>query len=483
VNATVSIAGTAYQVSTGEDGAYVIANAPAGVFDVEVRRIGFALGRRDNVRLTAGQATTIDFALSSAPLRLQEVLVSASTESEQKVKMAYSAAKITAADLPVPPNFSAAGAIQGKVAGAQVGRARGPGAGTFVQLRTPTSQFNANSPLYIVDGVILSSQISGTTLDVDNLDIASIEVIQGAVGATLYGARGANGVIQITTNRGRNIPLGATRFSVRSEYGRNELQRDLPRQRAHNFRVNAQGQYVNAQGQVVPRTQRVVDPVGIMDKAYVDPLFSSTATMLPGGNFLTNNVTLEGNSASTNFTANYSQYSEQGIIRDNGGFRRQNVRVNLDHRVRDVLQLSSSASYARQRDQGWLISFRDLYRINPDVDITARNADGSVLVVPDSTQIQRVNPFYRQIFTDSYTNGGRVMLSSQARYTPRSWLSLDANASFDRADRTPITFEPAGVRTATPSTSRHSASSDRGRTPTRRSTCSSARRRPGSSAG
>ena len=103
--------------------------------------------------------------------------------------------------------MSAAESIRGKVAGARVIRGEGtPGEGTVVViLRGATSISTvgrSNQPLYVVDGVILGSSM----VDIDALNIESIEVVKGASAAALYGARAANGVVSITTHRGRDIP-------------------------------------------------------------------------------------------------------------------------------------------------------------------------------------------------------------------------------------------------------------------------------------
>jgi TonB-linked SusC/RagA family outer membrane protein len=444
-NATVSVVGTAYGVATQADGRFVLGNLPSGVFNLEVRRVGYGLVRIDNLVLRNDSTTVQDVALSSNPLRLNQVVVSGSMDATQSSKLPFSIAKITAEDIPVPPNMSAAGAIQGKVASARINRARGPGAGVFVQLRTPTSQFNSNSPLFVVDGVILNSQIGGTTVDIDNLDIASIEVIKGAAGATLYGSRGANGVILITTNRGNNIPLGTSRVSVRSEFGQNQFGRNVPRPTTHQYRVNAQGQYVNAAGAVVPRTQRVLDPNGIMDNAYIDPLFDNVSALYRAGNFLTNTFTLEQNSASTNFVAAFSRYGEQGVVIDNPGFVRNNVRLNVDHRISDKFRIALSGTHVRQKQTPNNVSFADFYRINPDVDLRQPGPDFGVRVTPDSTDASRINPLYRNRFNQDTTSRVRTLLSADVRYTPRSWLAIDGTMSYDRADETDDLFEPAGV--------------------------------------
>ncbi|HST62559.1 MAG TPA: TonB-dependent receptor plug domain-containing protein, partial [Longimicrobium sp.] len=97
------------------------------------------------------------------------------------------------------------------------------GSGTSIILRSPTSINKSNSPLIVVDGVILSQSFDGSTADLESMDIESVEVLKGAAGASLYGSRAASGVIQIRTRRGANNPEGATQITTRSEVGKNSL--------------------------------------------------------------------------------------------------------------------------------------------------------------------------------------------------------------------------------------------------------------------
>src|SRR5690606_34341699 len=108
----------------------------------------------------------------------------------------------------------------------------------------PTSITKSNSPLIVVDGVILASSFGRSSADIDALDIESIEIVKGAAAASLYGSRAANGVIQIRTRRGTNLEEGATRITVRSEYGQNSIAGDMARATHHHYRLNAAGQYV-----------------------------------------------------------------------------------------------------------------------------------------------------------------------------------------------------------------------------------------------
>ena len=446
---TVSVQKTAFAAVTDDQGRYLIANASPGVFNIEARRIGYGARQIDNIRIVRDSAVQVNIVMSNNPLRLGEVVVSATVDPTSGIKSPITIATLDGEkDLPVKPNMSAAGSIQGKVAGATILKASGaPGSGVYVQLRSPVSQFQSNSPLYVVDGVFLNSQQSVTTADIESMDIEKIEVIKGAAAASLYGSRAAGGVISITTNRGRNLSLGATQFQVRNEVGFNQFARNLQKPTHHNFRINDAGQYVNAQGVVVPRTGRVLESDGIMDNPYADPLYIDDE-FFRAGQFNTQNISLTQNTASTNFNLAYNRYREQGVVLNSDGLTRQNIRVNLDHRIREVFSVGLSAFHNRSREDPSSISWSDLYRFAPDVNLRARGPNGEpFLVIPDSTDAARTNPLYRQLYNDNKTQRMRTLVSSNLTYRPFSWLTVDGIASYDRGDRHETRYIPRGITT------------------------------------
>ena len=442
---TVRVVGTAFAAITGADGRYIISNATPGVFNLEARRIGYGIARRDNVRLTADSIHTVNLTLTNAPLRLQNVVVTGGVEATQGVKSAYTVAQLTAEDLPVPPAGSAAGAIQGKVAGAQIIKGRGPGAGVNIQLRTMTSQFKTTSPIYVVDGVVLNTQASVTTLDVESMDIATIEVIKGAAAASLYGSLGANGVIAITTNRGANLALNTTQFTVRSENGFNFFYNVPEKPAFHQFRLGPNGQYQNAAGRDTSRRGRVTDPNGFKDNAYPDPLYDAVNELFRPGGYNTVNIGLSQNLASTNFAATYNRRSEQGTLVNSKGLQQQNFRVNVTHRRNDRFSLDLSAFHSRIYQEPANVSFSDFFRIDRDVDITRRGADGNYVVLPDSNSTL-VNPLYRQfIYENQNTQRARTLLGSNASFKIHRTLTATANYNYDRSDRKYEDFIPRGI--------------------------------------
>src|SRR6266576_2813188 len=190
---------------------------------LRVRAIGFKPNSKA-ITLTPGEQA-VDLVLSYDVNLLEAVVVTGTQEATEAVKVPFTVSRVDAAQMPVPGS-NVLSQLQGKVPGANIISASGrPGAQPSVLLRGPTS-INASGrgqdPLYIVDGVI----INGGLPDLNPQDIESVEVVKGAAGASLYGARAGNGVINITTKSGRGTPDGVT-FTVRSEEGVSDIERDF----------------------------------------------------------------------------------------------------------------------------------------------------------------------------------------------------------------------------------------------------------------
>jgi TonB-linked SusC/RagA family outer membrane protein len=443
--ATVLVVNTTVGTQTRDDGRYTLTKVPEGVKVVEARRIGFQPARRENVNVPGSGTLTIDFKMPVQTLRLQTVVTTGVTDPTEGVKLPITVAKLTAADMPVPSTGSPANALQGKVAGVQVIRGRGSdGTGTVVRLRTATSQFKDPNPMYIVDGVILAAG----TADIETLDIATIEVIKGASAASLYGSKAANGVISITTNRGGDLPQGTTQFKSRQEYGFNTVAKAYEKVQHHNYRVNAAGEYVDTLGNVVPRLQRALDTIPIIDNAYIDPLYDHEKQFFENGRSLSSNLTLSQNSQATNFAASYNYQREPGVIVHLDGRTTNNFRINLDNRMRDFLRFSFSAFHSRAFNEPSPSNIHtDITSFRPDVNLLAPPLAGSgvpYLIQPDANE-SRTNPLYRTWRQRDTDRRARTLISAETYYTPLSWLTVDGNFSYDRQDRLDEDYIPKGA--------------------------------------
>jgi TonB-linked SusC/RagA family outer membrane protein len=433
---------------TQPTGRFLILNVPVGRHTVVAQMIGYGTQRVENLLVEAGGTAQANFNLRTQALSLEEIVVTGVTDPISGVKLPFTVSSVTKQALPVPTTSSAIGAIQGKVAGATIVRGSGqPGSGVSILLRTPTSIVRSNTPMFVVDGVILSSTIGGSTVDLESLDIEKIEVVKGAAAAALYGSRAAAGVVSITTSRGTGVAVDETRITARTEFGTSQLPQGVPLTSHHYFATDAQGRFIDDKG--VPITSldqsRVVAPDRMLDKAYGGTLYDNVDAFFRPGQFITNSVTLANRSERTNYLLAINNYDEKGIITTNDGYERYNLRLNLDHQPAEKLDLSISLYHNRSsRDELSGDPFWDVLMFTPDIDLTVKDADGNYIQQPDPLLI-RENPIWRQTSRDNWGKRARTLINGTVRLEPFSWLNFEAVASYDRGDNTDQTYVPKGV--------------------------------------
>jgi TonB-dependent SusC/RagA subfamily outer membrane receptor len=182
---------------------------------VRVRAIGFKPNSKA-VTLTSGEQA-VDLVLAYDVNLLEAIVVTGTQEATEAVKVPFTVSRVDAAQMPIPGSNPLT-QLQGEVPGANIVSASGrPGAQASVLLdghKMINASGRGQDPLYIVDGVI----INGGLPDLNPQDIENVEVVKGAAGASLYGARAGNGVINITTKSGRRS-LEGVKFGIRSEAG------------------------------------------------------------------------------------------------------------------------------------------------------------------------------------------------------------------------------------------------------------------------
>jgi len=456
-SANIFILGTPITATTGADGRFSIASAPVGVYTIEAKRISYGAQRFENQRLRADSVTTLEFKLTDTPMRLDQVTVSGTMTETSMAKATITVDKIGLEELPVPTTSSAAGMVMGKIAGVAVTRPSGaPGSGVNIVVRTPISGATQGgavpSPLFVVDGIFLNSTQQVTTQDIEAMDVLSIEVIKGAAAASLYGSRAAAGVISITTNRGKNLALGTTQFQLRTEYGRDQFQTTLDKNQHHAFLQDAQGNWLNAAGGIVPRAQRVLKPLGIMDAPFTSPTYNHGKEFFKPGQFNTQQLTVTGNSASTNYLVSYSRNNQPGVVEYNEGFKRQAFRINVDSRINEKLNVGVSASHTRSINDAPIsaATFNNFYRFDTDINLRALDPFPKFgfpyLIVPDSVT-NATNPLYAQFVTDNFTRRARTLINVNGNYRPFSWLSLAGDANYDRGDLAQEVYTARGTPT------------------------------------
>jgi TonB-linked SusC/RagA family outer membrane protein len=470
--AQVNLVNTRFGGVTDSNGRFNILNVPAGTYTVAVTFLGYAEGRQPNVLVRAGQPAALTFQLEEAVLSLQQLVVTGVTDPTAGVKLPFTVAKLDSTTLGVPVAGSAVAMISGKVAGAYITRSSGrPGSDVEVQLRSPTAFETSSRPLYVVDGVIVATDNlgrennTGSTglfrssplADIDPSEIENIEVIKGAAAASLYGSRAAAGVISITTKRGKNLPSGTTRITSRTELGRNSLMGQQPITTTHHYMMNTAGTgLINTAGRDTSwsgRTPRTCSQTSgicgrIADQRYPGPTYDNLHALYNPGEYFSNTLNVMHSTDATTLLVNLSRRHDAGALIGNDGREAYNGRVNIDHRLGDKLSLSFVGSHGRTNDDVESGNpFTSIMTYPVYVDLTARDAEGNYLILPDST-VPIENPVWRQGTRDNFSLRARTQGSLNTRYALSRWVTLDAQLSYDRADSKAQEYVPKGVQTS-----------------------------------
>ena len=244
--ASLNVLGTNRTVFTNESGVYTLEQVQSGSRSIRVRYLGYA-AQVKAVTIAVNETVTLNFQLTSAPVQLEGLVVTAYGEQERR-DLTGSIAEVSLGDLRDVPLPNPAQLLQARVAGVDVvSSGYRPGAAMNVTIRGIRSITAGNQPLYVVDGVPL---VGGGIEDFNPAQIASIEVLKDASATAPYGSMGANGVILITTNRGSAGATGGTSsLSYDYQYGtQNALHfadfmngPELAQERIDAFRLAGQG--------------------------------------------------------------------------------------------------------------------------------------------------------------------------------------------------------------------------------------------------
>ncbi len=445
-SAQVNLAGTRHGALSGEDGTFQITNVPAGDYTLVAQLIGYAEVRQP-VSVTADETVVVDIELQQRALELEQVVVTGVTEATARQELPFTVSQVTSDQIPIQPR-SALGALQGRVAGVNVVPGAQPGTSDDLMLRTPTSINRSNQPLIVVDGVIMS----GRSMDMSTMDIESIEVVKGAAAASLYGSRAGAGVIQIRTRRGTGVDEGRTELTVSTEIGLNEVANPIDFNQHHNFRMDAQGNFLGDDGQPVPdRFLAATTRFGFVDQEYPGGTFDHIDTFFnPGANQLYT-ASVAHNAGGTALRGTVGHQRDRGVVESHDGLERTDVRLNVDHRPTDNLSIAVTGFHMRSERDDMKYSgpgvFFDFIHQAADVDLAQPDPDGTPFhFQPDQFGI-RTNPLYSIYNETSIWEAKRVMGGFDLRYNPISWLAVDANLSYDRSDRLRTVWVPRGVKT------------------------------------
>lgn len=419
-----------------------------------LKLIGFA-----DQEISVGTQSNISVSMEEDLTELEVIVVSGVASGTPKKKLSVTVAKVGSDQIDQVPAISAAGALQGKVAGVTVTSGAGdPGSSSRIQLRGSTQISGSQDPLIIVDGVM----IEGSLADINVNDIESYEVVKGASAASLYGSRAGNGVVVITTKRGTK-GSGKTRVTLRNEFGMSSLPTKLKLNNSHNFNLasdwESEKRYTKYDGVTYPdgyeggANKAIVGSRTPKDDMFMDNPYSrnfdAQDEIFKGGEFMTNYVAVSNNSDKTNFFASFENTAQSGIIKETEGYDRQNFRVNIDHRLNDKLTFSASNLYIRsktflpggQNASNGGIFFETLL-MDPDYNPELRNPDGQPYLLTIDPWTNNTNPMYPVWKEENERNRSRMLGSYKLDWSISDAFRLDGQYAFEKRDIKYTSYNP-----------------------------------------
>ncbi|MBW8769231.1 MAG: SusC/RagA family TonB-linked outer membrane protein [Gemmatimonadetes bacterium] len=325
----VRVVGTQRAALSDATGTYRIAGIPVGTVQLSAQQIGYAPQARTATVSSSG--TTVDFTLAQAVTTLDQVVVTATGQSERRRESGASTSTIESTQITTAAVSTFSDALSSRAPGVVVLQSAGEsGAGTRVRIRGSNSISLSNEPLLIVDGVRLDNTPESSPIDVGGQfpsrindlnpeDIESIEVIKGPAAAALYGTAAANGVLQVTTKKGR---AGKTRWDTFAESGRLTDVNDYP-ENLRSYGHNAAGG-LRTNCNLFART---IGSCVAVDSTISNIPIKSSGILQDGNRRLLGASVTGGSDAVTYYIA--SEYQKEQNVVPSNGLQRMNIRTNL----------------------------------------------------------------------------------------------------------------------------------------------------------
>lgn len=496
---TVLVEGTSLGAITDLQGKYRI-----DVPNAESILVFSAVGM-ETIREKVGTRTVIDVQLEDSNVALEQVVVTALGFVENRDKQGATSTKVDPESVTRSGETGLLQGLAGKAAGVRITRSTGdPGAGANIQIRGANTISGSAQPLIILDGVPLSnnnqqgfgSSATGVGVaqqsrlnDINPNDVESIQVLKGASAAALWGSRAANGVLVITTKKGKS---GRVNVSYSMNYSVDEINARHPMQSTYGqgdrgvyspTASNSWGDKIanrsGAADSVSMTGERFVSAVtgkeyrpigrrpnnGIFVKndrtTYVDENFSG---IFGRGNFWENNLTISAGSEKTRTFFSISDLNQKGIMRAGSDYRRSSIRINNDYNLSRYFKLSSKASYiltnSNRIQQNSNVTGLYLGLLRTPADFDNRDYIGTYYDAGNAPFPGRHRSYRRYLGSDpnptfnnpewtireqeAPNNVQRFLVTSELTFVPNSWFDLTLRGGVDGTNDNREYFFPVG---------------------------------------
>jgi len=431
--------------------------------------------------IAVGERTIVDIQLGLDVTQLSEIVVTGSGVATSKRKLGIAVESINTENIPSVPTASIDQALVGKIAGAQISTTSGnPGDPVNILLRGINTVQGGTRPMILVDGVQ-----AGAT-DLNSLDLSNverIEVVQGAASASLYGAQGANGVIQVFTKKGKQGKVAVT-FS--SNYAQNEFLNigNVRKSSLHPYLTDANNNLIDPAGNILaytdygaiegisyefgggpgaPNPRGVgadsrysnLDPRNINNKPYDANLkyYDHYGQVFKAGHTWNNSISFSGGAEKSDYAVTISHNKTESPILNNGAIDRTNATVNVGFEVFKGLKIRSitqaiyttntlvpglggagGPGFGRGNTPGSTGAVFAFANTSPFFDLTRRMPDGNYpfYQVADFLSVNAGNPYYYQQYSKGKGEKVDILQNLELNYTINKFFDLNVKYGYNQ---------------------------------------------------
>ncbi len=445
VGASVVVKGTTTGTVTDLDGKYSL-SVPASATTLVITYVGYKTSE-----VAIGASNVVDISLADNGNVLADFVVTGTGVATDKRRVSIDVQTIGAKALPPAPTASIDQALVGKIAGAQISSVNGtPGAKASILLRGINTLNRGTTPMIMMDGVELgATDLNSVALGA----IERVEVVQGAAAASIYGAQGANGVIQLFTKKGKAGQLNID-FSTSLTNSSYLNIGGVKKANLHGFNTDASNNVIGGSGKpltldpdLLTYSENLIwnstDPKVQINKPYDKNLqyVDHFKTFLQDAQTQNHGLTVSGGSDKFDFAIG-GYFNKQGSnFVGNGDFSRVNLMANIGVTLAKGLTLRSVTQLIRTNstinDGGQNSTIYALFNTRPFVDYTLKLPDGNYPSFLGNAQgVNGTNPFFINQYSSSDERTNNLAQSLNLTYSPFKFLEFSARYGLNYRDQT-----------------------------------------------
>ena len=397
VGAGVMVKGTSNGTVTAEDGSFSISVSAKDI--LEISSLGY-----ETKELTVSGRSYYEIYIEPEIMMLDQLVV-VGYGSMKKSDLATSITSVNTKDMKIFPSSSAAEMLRGRAAGVTVTSGSGrPGSVPSIRIRGTRSISASNTPLYVIDGSVASD----TEFAMINAgDIESIEILKDAASQAIYGARASDGVILVTTKRGK---AGESTVSYSGYVGVQTLHR--------NFDFYDTDEYIAMRREAVAHDMGIIDATSVpistvladdvMAEVYKSGEFVDWESLMfkKAALYHSHELSFKGGTDKLKAMASVGYFNQDGMMKINSGYERLSARLNLDYEVKKWLKIGANTSFGFSRRDIENGAYYQFITRSPLSRIYDKNGE----YVPYINGNKDTNPIYSALhdFHEEKTNNYRI---------------------------------------------------------------------------